>query len=251
MRSRNRYARRLRRLLLITAAVCTLHTIFFGAVFPRAHLEVERKFSTPPDLRDRVNKTGGQFIEREQFKDTYLDTPDALLGRNDVWLRRRNDTLQLKIPFNSGGQDKTSFFREEDDPKVITKELQKYIPSFSPSKRYTKAGKAAALYAALLQELVVVAEFSTVRTTYKLQGLNIVSDEADFGYTVTEIEHVDDNEAHDEKVGSAVDLINNVGVKVLRLKPLGKQDAGKLDVYLRTQNPQYRRHLVEAEVVDP
>eukprot|EP00971_Amphidinium_carterae_P297745 5915794-Amphidinium_carterae.1 len=134
---------------------------------------------------------GGQFIERKQFKDTYLDTPDALLGRNDVWLRKRDDTLELKIPFNSGGKEKTKFFREEECPKVITKELQNYIPSFRPSELYTTAET---LYEALLQELEVVAEFSTVRTKYKIKGLSIDSDQADFGYTVTEIEHLVEND---------------------------------------------------------
>eukprot|EP00971_Amphidinium_carterae_P182040 3612641-Amphidinium_carterae.1 len=249
MRGGNRYGRRL---LLITAAVCTRLTIF-GAVFPRASVfEVEKKYDTPADLFDIVNRSGGQFTEHEHFKDTYLDTPDALLGRNDVWLRRRNDTLQLKIPFHTGGgggRGKTWFFRAEDDATNISKELQNYMPSFRPAELNTTAE---ALYEALLQELVVIAEFSTDRTKYKVDDLNIVSDLATFGgYTVrvTEIKSFIENDDHDENDNRHITLhyrIFHTGVEVWHMKPLGPKNAGKLDVFLRTQNPQYRQHLVEA-----
>ena len=63
-------------------------------------IEVERKFA-PPDLVQlarRVEELGGKRVSEASFTDVYFDTPDCALTRRDIWLRRRDDEWELKLP---------------------------------------------------------------------------------------------------------------------------------------------------------
>jgi len=242
-----RHGRRLQGYALFALAVCT-HLAVFGQLYPKALLEVERKFSTPPDLPERVAREGGQMIESVKFKDIYFDTPDALLGSQDVWLRSRDKTFELKVPFRSGGREKTKFYIEEDSPELIAAELKKHIDGFNPPD---PCSTPELLKEALLQHsLEMVATFVTKRTRFEIEGLSIDCDQADFGYNVTEVEHLVESGADLIDGGAAVDHINNVAEK-LRLEPLETKGGGKLDEYNRRYNPEYRSKLVEAGVVEP
>lgn len=65
-----------------------------------ASIEVERKFRVTPLIRSSlVLRT--HATKRFSFEDCYFDEH---LASRDMWLRKRNDTWELKIPINSTTQ---------------------------------------------------------------------------------------------------------------------------------------------------
>ncbi|KAL1496297.1 hypothetical protein AB1Y20_016259 [Prymnesium parvum] len=75
-------------------------------------IEVERKFEASllaEDLEAAVVRLGGSLEGSVRFTDVYFDTEDCLLTRDDVWLRRRDEQWELKVPVEeeahrSGGE---------------------------------------------------------------------------------------------------------------------------------------------------
>ena len=75
-------------------------------------IEVERKYSAGDGVEAiarRVADLGGSEIGSVAFTDTYYDTPECALTANDVWLRRRDDRWEIKVPIpgdarRSGGE---------------------------------------------------------------------------------------------------------------------------------------------------
>mmetsp|Transcript_20945 Transcript_20945/g.30193 ORF Transcript_20945/g.30193 Transcript_20945/m.30193 type:complete len:256 (-) Transcript_20945:204-971(-) len=60
-------------------------------------LEIERKFVCTPDLVSRFEKLAHN-VERMEFCDSYYDDSSFSLTTHDLWLRKRNNTLELKWP---------------------------------------------------------------------------------------------------------------------------------------------------------
>ena len=64
-------------------------------------IEVERKFAAEgvsvDELRVRVQREGGREQGSVVFNDTYYDTPSCDLASRDVWLRRRDESWELKV----------------------------------------------------------------------------------------------------------------------------------------------------------
>ena len=64
-------------------------------------IEVERKYGAGDGVEAiarRVADLGGSEIGSVTFTDTYYDTPECALTANDVWLRRRDDRWEIKVP---------------------------------------------------------------------------------------------------------------------------------------------------------
>jgi len=146
-------------------------------------IEVERKFAPSPDLADRVLALGGSSLGAAiSFRDTYYDTPDWSLTTRDIWLRRREDRWELKVPSagaaKSGGE--TSVFAEHEGEPAVLGALGVLLagrPGGAPVPPLPGGG------------LVPFAAFVTTRERWSLpDGTGVDSDTADFGHGVVEIE---------------------------------------------------------------
>lgn len=199
-------------------------------------IEVERKFAPAPDLGDRVVGLGGSSRGAAiSFRDTYYDTPDWSLTTRDVWLRRREDQWELKVPSagaaKSGGE--TSVFTEHEGTAAVLGALDALLADRPAGSPLPGDG------------LVPFAAFVTTRERWRLpDGTGVDSDVADFGHGVVEI----------EAMASSVDEVAACQERVVRWgRRLGLSECqstgGKLETYLRTQCLEQTEALVQAGVL--
>ena len=65
-------------------------------------IEVEKKFLVTPNTRDRLSSLGGSLATTRHLHDTYYDTADHVMVRQDHWLRKREGRWELKRPHHHG-----------------------------------------------------------------------------------------------------------------------------------------------------
>ena len=174
-------------------------------------------------------------LGHREFHDQYFDTPDFELTLRDTWLRKRKDTWELKCPTAVGKTEETSGEGLEEASlcsryKEITslpeiqsrvKEVLKHCAGGSvnvdplPGPLVTVGQVSRAEQGGPEgvcdpwpgeMNLRCFAEFTTARRSFALhdEGVQIDLDQADFGYTVGEIEVL---VQEGQEVGSALEKI--------------------------------------------
>ena len=233
-------------------------------------IEVERQYSAEDGvdvIAARVLALGGSEIGSVSFTDTYYDTPSCALTARDVWLRKRDDTWELKIPIlgddrRSGGE--RSVFREVRGASGVSFALGEILgfeaddvdesvcdtdtkgDGFQETRggSLETAGPASdskRLERALTRRnLSPFASFQTFRSKFKLRGASVDVDAASFGHTVVEVEVLC---AHTRDVPKAEELVDSVA-SALALKDIGAT-GGKLETYIRRRCPEQLATLVE------
>mgnify|MGYP002631365260 CR=1 FL=1 len=134
-------------------------------------IEVERKFEASVDaaaLEQLVVSQGGREMGQVRFCDTYYDTADCTLTRDDTWLRKRGDQWELKLPIEddarrSGGE--RTVFREVEGGEQVAQELRRLRPD-----RFMVEAEGEELLDQIVRsaELSSFAEFETVRSKLSL-----------------------------------------------------------------------------------
>lgn len=61
--------------------------------------EVEKKFKLTEDETIRLLE-GAEFVGEKTFTDVYYDSCEFALTKNDMWLRKRGENFELKIPMH-------------------------------------------------------------------------------------------------------------------------------------------------------
>jgi len=221
--------------------------LLVGAVSRRAgfttmQIEVERKFEPPTDVEALsciISTHGGEKVGEKTFSDTYYDTAACALTSRDTWLRRRDGAWELKLPVDaaakrSGGE--RTVFREVEGTVEVNSALSELVDGAGQTLEDTLRSAA----------LVPFAEFSTVRTKWKLGRASIDADIASFGHAVMEIEVMC---ANPSEVAQAEEEIAGVA-ELIGAKPLGAL-GGKLETYIRRHAPKVLAALVEAGILLP
>lgn len=194
-------------------------------------IEVEKKFIlTKEDESKLINNA--VFIGKKEFTDIYYDNKDYYLTKQDIWLRKRENRYELKIPLNVSIQDRISdqYQELETEEEII---------------EYLKLNKNIDLANALLEKgYVPFCEIITKREKYKHGEYGIDIDSMDFGYQITEIELMIGNISEIEKATQQI---------ITFAKSLGlsteKQIRGKVVEYLYRKNPEHFQTLIDAEVI--
>ena len=229
-------------------------------------IEVERKYSAGDGVEAiarRVADLGGSEIGSVAFTDTYYDTPECALTSNDVWLRRRDEKWEIKVPIagdarRSGGE--RTVFREVEGAAGCLDELEKVLGTgeaevSSGTKRDEREGERERESAndelrlerfAASKAVAPFASFATTRAKFSLDGASIDVDCASFGHTVVEVEVLcgDANE-----VPAAEEKVNKVAAKLL-LTEIGAT-GGKLETFLRKNCPKQLEALVKNGILKP
>ena len=229
-------------------------------------IEVERKYSAGDGVEAiarRVADLGGSEIGSVAFTDTYYDTPECSLTSNDVWLRRRDEKWEIKVPIagdarRSGGE--RTVFREVEGAAGCLDELEKVLGTgeaevSSGTKRDEREGERERESAndelrlerfAASKAVAPFASFATTRAKFSLDGASIDVDCASFGHTVVEVEVLcgDANE-----VPAAEEKVNKVAAKLL-LTEIGAT-GGKLETFLRKNCPKQLEALVKNGILKP
>ncbi len=199
---------------------------------PKPMIEVEKKFVLNNEIIERLTKDA-ELISEKSFTDSYYDTNDFRLTTRDTWLRIRDDVFQLKVPLNLNGQGRQRVvdqYHELDTEEKIREALE--IATHQTLKEDLEA-----------RGFLVVATFRTSRKKYRKQGFIIDLDQADFDYTIGEIELLAENQ------GAVDEAINKILAFAKTHELVIQPVRGKLIEYLKRFSPVHYHRLVEAGVV--
>merc|ERR1712168_732248 len=93
----------------------------------KPQLEVEQKFRVPDNYKSVFEIAGGELLSEKLLIDIYFDTESFQLLSQDVWLRKRGDNLELKIPTVSGHKGDGMFqYREVEGRRSVLQELSQF-----------------------------------------------------------------------------------------------------------------------------
>lgn len=200
-------------------------------------IEIEKKFfltkQQRADLLQDAQESGRALVE-----DEYYDTSAYDLTANDLWLRNRNGSYELKAPLR-GGNDitaATNRYQELTDPQEIAETL-----------RIDYSGDLAASLS-----LAGIARFMKVytdRTSYQKEGFRIDIDAAtyegsSFTHAIAEIELLVRSEAEaDQAEQRILEFAHRHHLST------DKVVLGKVLAYLQSERPDHYQTLVDAGIV--
>ncbi|XP_034718561.1 thiamine-triphosphatase isoform X1 [Etheostoma cragini] len=220
-------------------------------------VEVERKFVCNADTLKTLEKIGAVCLGQRQFCDQYFDTPTFKLTLRDLWLRKRKECWELKCPTAVNEEKETSGERSKAAAlcsryKEITNlpEIQlrvKEVLKDVCEDRETETSRSQEDEAWLSRmNLVCFAEFTTMRRSFTVEeeGVQIDLDQADFGYSVGEIEVLvpegGDVPSALEKIKRTADMLGLTG---------DQRVEGKMSVYLKRNYPEHYAKLLSEHVL--
>ena len=195
-------------------------------------IEVEKKFKLDNNQLARIEKLA-KFVSKKTFTDSYFDDEKYSLTSRDVWLRKRGNDFEMKIPgISARAGERVNVYVEIYGPKKISQKLKlkKNYPGFVSNLQ--KNG---------------YLQFCKIRTTrkkYSCGDFIIDIDEMDFGYSLCEIERVAKNKKEIGRIGKE---IINFGKK-LGLK-IDWTLRGKVLEYLWRYDKKHYNKLKESQVI--
>jgi hypothetical protein len=86
------------------------------------NIEIEVKFAYNNETEEKIRKMA-KFVKKAEFEDIYWDFPTSnkyLLTTNDIWLRQRSSSWEIKIPFRF--QDGISL--NDKSPQIMDQYLE-------------------------------------------------------------------------------------------------------------------------------
>ncbi|MFH1621252.1 MAG: CYTH domain-containing protein [Patescibacteria group bacterium] len=199
--------------------------------------EVEKNFNLTPEEK-RCLLEGAEFVGEKTFTDVYLDALTNDLTKRDIWLRKRGERFELKLPVESaekGCSRKTKHYLEIETDDEIRRELLLPLEG-------------------TMEKAIELAGYSpfciciTTRASYVKRGFNIVIDHvtyegSDWSYDTSEIELlVSTAEEISQAEEKIVEFAAEHGLK-------SGTAPGKVIEYLRRDRPEHYRALVESGVI--
>lgn len=170
------------------------------------NVEVERKFLVPPNYEELLTRAGfGPLkggLDTEILKDTYFDTGDYNLMKEDFWLRLRNGDWELKYPVDTHPDGNTLYHETSNQEDILIK--IKPLVVLDENKINNNLG-----------DLVInniLHQFACIDSKRQCfqdvdKSINIVVDSTDWGFVVGEIEII---VQHKSQVPEAVDKIQKL-----------------------------------------
>lgn len=194
-------------------------------------IEIEKKFILSEEEKGRLLENA-EFLGEKAFTDTYYDNGSYELTLKDIWLRRRGDNFELKIPTQQKQEIRIvdRYYELETEPEIAT-QLGLSVADQTLSDVLEKSG---------------YKEFCTVTTTrkkYRKDDFGIDLDEVDFGYTIAEIERMVEDESEGEKA------TREIIAYAKRYNLSDRKARGKVAEFLKRNSPEHFEALVQAGVV--
>ena len=193
-------------------------------------IEVEKKFILAPEQEKNLTE-GGEFLGEKKFMDKYYDDIYFSLTTKDIWLRERDGKYELKLPLNESIENRISDqYREIDTENDILTHFgvrDISVKDFLIERGYKP-----------------FCEITTTRRKYKKEGFGIDLDVMDFGYIVSEIEYMTDDELKiKEATSRIIDFAKRHGIDTTATV------RGKVAEYLRLKSPLHFQALIDAKVI--
>ncbi len=200
-------------------------------------IEVEKKFQLNKiELKKLLE--GAEFLGEQTFRDLYYDTADFTLSKNDIWLRKRGEQFQLKLPVagNDSLQTQTTQYQEIEGEEKI-REIFAIPPIADFEMDIEKFGYG------------IFCDLTTIRKKYQQAGFTIDLDqvvsnlvgEQDFSYQIIEVELMVESQA---EIASAAEQISAFAEKN---KFGGEKVQGKVLAYLFQKKPKHYKGIKGGE----
>lgn len=174
-------------------------------------IEVEKQCK-PTDEQIAAIIRDSEFVGENTDHDVYYDYPDYSLFKQDVHLRSRNGSYELKIGSKSGVN------KEVED----VKEIVNYF-------------NVADLETFIKEKLVPIIEFTALRKKYKNSEFIFTIDQMDFDYRICEIEIMVETEGEVQAAEERINqFANRYGITLEKLK------AKKREYFLRKKPEIYK-----------
>lgn len=194
--------------------------------------EIEKKFILSGKEKKKLLE-GAEFLAEKNIVDTYFDTPEFALTKNDIWLRCRDGIFELKLPMQKNGKGLANKYQEIEGEEKI-----RQIFAITPEKSFLED------IASFGYENFCICR--TSRKEYAKGKFKIVLDKADFGdfqYEIAEIEAVVADEKNMQKASDEIfAFARSCGLKTENLR-------GKIIEYLFRKKPKHYKALVGEGVV--
>jgi adenylate cyclase class IV len=201
--------------------------------------EVEKKFKLTEDEKIRL-LDGAEFVGEKTFIDVYYDSSEFALTKNDMWLRKRGEIFELKIPmYGALGNSLMQQYQEIEGEQKIRE-----IFAIAPLSDFESDIRS------LGYEIFCICK--TNRKKYLKNGFTIDLDfvvfenddnEIDFTYVLAEVELLVENK---DQMSEAVERIEKFA-KEQGLK--NDYVRGKVIEYLFRKKPKHFEVLVTTGVV--
>lgn len=194
--------------------------------------EVEKKFILNEDQRRKLLE-GAKFLREEIFTDAYYDNEEFSLGSNDMWLRKRGNDFNLKIPMRQQQEEMINKYHEIEGEMAIREIFA--IPVAGTFEQDLKTFGHEPF-----------CTFQTIRKKYEKDRFGIDLDEADFGdwqYEVAEIELMVDSK--DEMENATERIYAFAESHDLEISHIN----GKLVEFLKRKMPERYAALLKSGVV--
>lgn len=193
--------------------------------------EIEKKFFIKEGDFERLTKDA-EFVNERTYTDTYYDDENYSLTKKDIWLRKREDKFQTKIPFHKSSDHIVDQYNELETKEEIRSFLNiQNNGSFEEDLKHKK--------------YYPFCSYKTTRKKYRKGDFVIDFDLVDFGdfkYEVLEIELLVKNESEIEKTSKRIiDFAKKHSLKIDRVR-------GKVKTYLSRNDPKHFQALIEAGV---
>ena len=196
-------------------------------------IEVEQKFILS-EKDEQLLTRGANFLGEKTFTDIYYDTADYALGKNDIWLRRRGEKWEVKIPTGNPGKKVTRQYQEIEGEEKI-RQVFDVAPKNDFISDIAEYGYAP------------FCECQTTRRKYAREkfiiDLDVASCGEDFSYRIGEIEMMVPSEEQAEFATEEIlQFAKSLGLEALPVR-------GKVVEYLKRKKPDHYQALMEAGVV--
>lgn len=193
-------------------------------------IEVEKKFTLTNEQEERLLE-GTVLFKNITNVDVFYDTQNYHYTLQDMWLRTRNGTYELKIGQGKNRTSNGTVYEEIEDENLIRKKLQ-LLPDLSMNEALIQAG------------ILPFATIHKARKSYKREDFRIDIDVCDFGYELAEIELLVENSSNvQEALDRITTLADHIGLDA-------SPQRGKLIEYLYQFSPNHYKALREAGVID-
>jgi adenylate cyclase class IV len=196
--------------------------------------EVEQKFLlSEKDLNKLVEDA--EFLGEKKFVDQYFDTAEYNLTKNDIWLRKRGESFELKIPVAESFESSTNQYQEIEGEEKIREIFA--IPKIK----------------SFVEDIFDLGyscfcECQTTRKKYQKGKFIIDLDEveyadSDFKYCLAEVELLVENKDDIQKAEAEIlEFAKSLNLEVSRVR-------GKVLEYLKREKPEHYQAIKDAGVL--
>jgi thiamine-triphosphatase len=190
-------------------------------------IEVEKKFLLS-DQDIALLLENSQFLGQVTFTDIYFDTKDFKLISQYLWLRKRDNSFELKVPLTGTADSDFDQYQELTNEQEIKDQLK-----LGPGKMDELLAN---------RGYLAFAKIVTTRKKYKKDEFTIDLDLVDYGYSIGEIELMVEREDQvEEAIKRIMEFAKKHHLKIVSTR-------GKVIEYLARNYPKDFRRLVKEGV---